>query len=143
MNRFRNPVVLLIVNFIVGALVAHGVVEPTEHSTAVEMLSEVLGLGIVFLTSIVSLYKFLKHPHDQQVNHHILYPQNPMTKIPAGDTVSMAQSVQPPMYQVVPVPPSNYNENDTGTPPVFSPIPDQTGTPTPVVPTETGTPLNQ
>lgn len=61
MNAMRNPLLLLILNYIVGTMVARGVIQPNDHNTVVEYMADLVGLAIIMLTTIVSLVKVLRH----------------------------------------------------------------------------------
>lgn len=77
MNTWR-PILLLVLNFVVGWLVSHGVVDQTQHSDIVTMLADVVGYGIIFFTSIATVWHALKHPlHAQPVPQVPTLPQVP------------------------------------------------------------------
>lgn len=59
MQSNRNPILVLILNFAVGALVAHGVVDPSQQNDLVNSFAEFIGLLIITATSAVSLYHVL------------------------------------------------------------------------------------
>lgn len=63
MKPGKNPFLILILNFIVGIAVGHGLV-PAEHQDYyVELVSEIVGNAIILATSIVSLYQVWKIGH--------------------------------------------------------------------------------
>lgn len=66
MNTMRSPLVLVLVNFIVGMFVSKGIIEPNDHETLVGILSDLAGIIIILLTTIVSLYKVIKHKHSDE-----------------------------------------------------------------------------
>lgn len=72
MNTMRNPLLLIILNYLVGAMVARGVIEPNDHNSVVEMLADVVGLAIILLTTLVSLFKVIKHRSPEDITHTII-----------------------------------------------------------------------
>lgn len=67
-----RPVIIFILNFIIGAGVAWGIV-PVEHKDwLVESLAEIVGYVIILITSIAAIIHALKHPTSKPVVN--IYP---------------------------------------------------------------------
>lgn len=87
-----RPMLIILANFIVGALVASGRVEPTNASDLTNQIADIFGLVIILVTSLLSLHKFVhKHPTD---------PVVPVVAVP----VTAPNAVVVPVVQTVPNP---------------------------------------
>lgn len=71
MRTFRNPVLVLVLNYVVGFMVAQGLVQPSDQNQVVEILAEIVGYTIILLTSVVSLQKVVKHKHPDEIQETI------------------------------------------------------------------------
>jgi hypothetical protein len=121
MNEGRNPLVLLIVNFIVGYLVAKGFIEPSDHNLVVDQISQLVGLTIIGATTLISLHKVLSHTNS------LSKQMDPTLNQPASQTTQQintesATIINPPAApstppQVVSEIPADL-QTQTGTPPV-------------------------
>lgn len=57
MNPGRNPVLLVILNYVVGVAVAKGLLNQESAPEIVNLIADIFGLIIILATSIYSLYK--------------------------------------------------------------------------------------
>jgi hypothetical protein len=96
-----RPVIIFILNFIVGGLVSQGIV-PVEHKDMlIESLSEIIGYAIILVTTTASLYHALKHPISKPV-----VAQNTTVVSPDKNVIN---SDTPPFS---PIPPEQKNITD-------------------------------
>lgn len=58
-----KPLIVFFLNFLVGWFVSQGLVDPNNHDFLVNTLAEVVGYGIILITSISSIVHVFKHPH--------------------------------------------------------------------------------
>jgi len=116
MKLGRNPIILILLNFVVGAMVSQGIIEPNNHNTVVEYAAEIVGLVIILLTTIVSLMKVVKHKNPEEMAHEGSAMQ---TQMPTSPTILNQPSIQinPPLTFDNPTPAQTV---DTGTPPLFT-----------------------
>lgn len=123
MNEGRNPLVILVLNFLVGVLVSKGIIEASVHNEVVELLSQLVGLLIIGATTVVSLHKVFHHTNTLKkgVVPGISSPA-PSTP-PNSTTTTLTEQVS----ITTPTVPSSVL-NDPGLPPMISHS-DQTGTP--------------
>lgn len=59
-----RPIAILILNFIVGIAVSHGIVDAASKDEIVTILTDVIGNIIILITSIAAIIHILKRPHD-------------------------------------------------------------------------------
>lgn len=76
MRPGKNPILVLILNFIVGIAVSHNLVSAEHQDYYVEAISEIVGYGIIIGTSIVSLYQVWKTNHNS-----VAVPQQPVPPV--------------------------------------------------------------
>jgi hypothetical protein len=62
MNTWR-PILVFLLNFVVGILVTQGVIPTNGQDQLVKDLADALGYLIIFITSVAAIYHTLKHPH--------------------------------------------------------------------------------
>lgn len=96
MTGYR-PILVLILNFIIGAAVTQGFVPLENKDQVIEMLADIVGYTIILMTSIAGVVHVLKKPH---------------VTIPASPIIEQTKTIQS-----VPVSPSQ--EPNAGTPPPF------------------------
>lgn len=81
MRGVRNPLLLIVLNYVVGAMVAQGVIEPGAHNDIVNLLADILGYGIIVLTSIVSVVKIYRHKGLEGKDNYQMPPFPPMQQL--------------------------------------------------------------
>lgn len=77
MGTGRNPILILILNFIVGALVTHGLIDPMIQDDVVSGAAEIIGLLIVAGTSAVSLWHLI---HQRKLESKVTLQQTQVTQ---------------------------------------------------------------
>jgi|GEM_PF-4699625 len=87
MNISRNPALILILNALIGGLVAHGVVDPAVQNDIVDAAAEIIGLLIILASSAVSLWHLI---HQKKLEGEIQKQQTTQT---VTQTTVAAQTV--------------------------------------------------
>lgn len=59
----RNPLLIIVLNFLVGFLISQGWASPEQKDDLVNAFAEVIGIALIFITSIFSLVHTWKHGH--------------------------------------------------------------------------------
>lgn len=113
MNPLRNPISVVILNFLVGALAAKGYISPENVDEVVNRLIEIGGVLILLVTSIISL-KPLIHLDKEDIKHIIRGDFDRTRSKRKGSSLIQSSNNHRPSYQ------ANDVKNDTGTPPVFT-----------------------
>lgn len=90
MNGWR-PLIVYVLNILVGVGVTQGHVDPAQKDYLVESLADVVGLAIVLASSIAAIVHTFKKPHDlhlhKPVAHHEPAPTTGFPPLPTtGNT---------------------------------------------------------
>lgn len=59
----RNPLLIILLNFLVGFLIAHGYASVEQKDALVNAFADVIGIALIFITSLFSLAHTWKHGH--------------------------------------------------------------------------------
>ena len=121
MTNARNPLLIILLNFLVGFLLPSDIVPHEQRADIVNMLADIVGIAIVLATSIYSLVKMVHHAKTP----HIPYPTPPQPTLPQPNNVLDLDNpvVTPKISQ-----PTFHNGADDPTPAVIGDNPSSTTT---------------
>lgn len=71
MNPWR-PLIVVVANFVVGYMVSQGFVDSSQKNEVAELIAEIAGYGIIFVTSVATLIHTFKRPHQPQLKQPIV-----------------------------------------------------------------------
>lgn len=101
-NQWR-PLIVVVVNFVVGALVSQGFVDSSQQNEIADLIAEIVGYGIIFITSLATLIHTFRKPKGT-VQQQPVVEQTVKTEVHTAPVFTE----QPPMDTSLP----------SGTPPV-------------------------
>jgi hypothetical protein len=102
MNPGRNPIMIVMLNYIVGILISQGFVTPDAAPELVNMVADVVGLFIILATSLYSLFKYFQ-THKPFVPPPVITPNPPVeseTDNPSGLPPEMINNLPQPQQPV-------------------------------------------
>lgn len=58
-NQWR-PLIVVVVNFVIGALVSQGFIDSSQQNEVADLIAEIVGYGIILITSVFTLVHTFK-----------------------------------------------------------------------------------